>query len=121
MRFLSLGNDNPMEKRQTRRIDRELTPDEEKQLKLDQERIAQELPDLIERNQMYRDARSELTLSGELRRAVHASELSLARIAAEAGTTPLQLDEFLTGEATLPSDAIDRLAALLGYELSRAK
>ena len=110
-----------MEKRQTRRTQRELTPDEEKQLKLDQKQIGAELPDLIARNQMYNNARSEPTLSGEIRRAIHTSELSIARIACEAGITPLQLDEFLAGEATLPSDAIDRLTALLGYELSRAR
>lgn len=104
-----------------RRTQRELTSDEEKQLKVDQEQIGDELPDLIARNQMYKNARIEPTLSGEIRRAIHASELSIARIADEAGITPLQLDEFLTGEATLPSDAIDRLAALLGYELSRAR
>jgi transcriptional regulator with XRE-family HTH domain len=63
------------------------------------------------------DAAKETTLSGELRRAVHASELSLSKIAANAGITAVMLDEFLTGERSLPSDVLDRLAQVLGYEL----
>jgi len=31
------------------------------------------------------------------------------------------LDEFLTGERTLRSDVIDRLAGALGYELNRVQ
>ena len=58
---------------------------------------------------------------GQLRRALHASELSLSAIAAGAGITPLLLDEFLTGERTLRSDVIDRLANVLGCQLSQAR
>ena len=85
------------------------------------QQIAQELPDLQARDQMRNEAQSETTLSGELRRAIHASELSLAEIAARVGITPLVLDEFLTGERTLRSDVIDRLAGVLGYELNRVQ
>ena len=98
----------------------ELTPEQQARLVEARRRVERELPELIVQGQALRKAAHEPTLSGELRRAIHASELSLARIADEAGITPLQLDEFLTSDATLPSDAIDRLAALLGYELSRA-
>ena len=73
------------------------------------------------RDQMRKEAREEATLSGELRRAVHASELSLSVIAARAGITPLMLDDFLTGERTLRSDVIDRLANLLGRQLTRTE
>jgi len=55
-----------------------------------------------------------------LRRAVHASELSLSAIATQAGITPLLLDEFLTGERTLRSDVMDRLAGALGCQLTEA-
>lgn len=106
---------------QSRRIMVELTPEQQARLAEARRQVERELPDLVTQGRALRKAADEPTLSGELRRALHASELSLARIANEAGITPLQLDEFLTGEATLPSDAIDRLAALLGYELSRAK
>ena len=85
------------------------------------QQIAQDLPDLQARDQMRNEARNETTLSGELRRAIHTSELSLAEIAARVGITPLVLDEFLTGERTLRSDVIDRLAGVLGCELNRVQ
>ncbi len=71
------------------------------------------------RDQMRKDARDERTLSGELRRAIHASDLSLAELAARAAITPAMLDDFLTGERTLRSDVMDRLASVLGYELDQ--
>ena len=67
---------------------------------------------------MRKDARDEATLSGELRRGVHASDLPLSAIAADVGVPPVVLDDFLTGERTLRSDVMDRLARVLGYELA---
>ena len=58
----------------------------------------------------------EPTLSGELRRAIHASDLDLAIIASHSGIAPIMLDEFLTGERTLRSDVLDRLAKVLGFK-----
>lgn len=81
--------------------------------------LASELPELTSRDQMRKEAGDEPTLSGELRRAIHASELSLAEIAALAKVQVLALDEFLTGERTLRSDVLDRLAASLGLMVSR--
>lgn len=104
----------------SKRLARELTPAEKERVARYREQIAQELPDLVARDQMRKDAREEETLSGELRRAVHASELSLAEIAMRAGITPILLDDFLTGERTLRSDVLDRLANVLGCELTRA-
>lgn len=66
-------------------------------------------------------ANDEATLSGELRRAIHASDLSLAEIATRVNITAVMLDDFLTGERTLRSDILDRLADVLGYELPIAK
>ena len=106
-----------MDKRQAKRVSRELTPAEEARLAAYREQIARELPDLVARDQMRKDAREESTLSSELRRAVHESAWSLAEIAARAGITPVVLDDFLTGERTLRSDVIDRLTSLLGCEL----
>jgi hypothetical protein len=62
----------------TKRISRELTDAEKRRLTQAREQIRQELPDLVARDQMRKDARDEAALSGELRRAIHASELSLA-------------------------------------------
>jgi len=108
-----------MEKREARRITRELTPAEQERLKQYRGQIASELPDLIARDRMRKEALEETTLSGELRRSIHASHLALSAIAAQAGVTSLMLDEFLTGERTLRSDVMDRLAKVLGYELHR--
>lgn len=110
-----------MLKRQAKRITRPLTPAEERRLGEYREQIDKELPELQARDQMRKDAREENTLSGELRRAIHESEMSLAEIATRAGITPIMLDDFLTGERTLRSDVIDRLTIALGCELCRAE
>ncbi len=110
-----------MQKRQPRRITRKLTRQELKRLKASREQIARELPELIKLDQRRKEASEEATLSGELRRAVHGSGLSLSKIAARVRITPLLLDDFLSGERTLRSDVMDRLAEVLGYELSRSR
>lgn len=104
---------------QARRVRRELTPEEQDRLCRYREQIASELPDLVERDRMRKEAREEATLSGELRRTIQGSPLSLSTIAQRAGISPLVLDEFLTGERTLRSDVLDRLASILGYVLQR--
>jgi hypothetical protein len=108
-----------MSANQAKRITRELTPEEQARLHRQRELIAEELPDLIQRDRMRKEAQEEPTLSGELRRAVHASELSLSSIASQAGIAPIMLDEFLTGERTLRSDVLDRLANALGFRLQK--
>ena len=110
-----------MEERQARRITRELSATEQQRLRRQRGQIAEEVPELVARDQMRKEASQEATLSGQLRRAVHASDLPFSEIAAQAGITPLLLDEFLTGERTLRSDVIDRLAGVLGCELSRSR
>jgi transcriptional regulator with XRE-family HTH domain len=98
-----------------------LTPEEQSRLRQYREQIASELPELAERDQMRKEAREEATLSGELRRAVHGSPLPLQTLAERAGISPLALDDFLTGERTLRSDVLDRLAGVLGYVLQPTK
>lgn len=107
-----------MKNRKARRITRRLTPQQRANLERNRRRIAAELPDLAVRDQMRKEASAESTLSGELRRAIHASSSSLADLAAQAGIPPLALDEFLTGERTLRSDVLDRLTRSLGLVLS---
>ena len=109
-----------MSETQIRRATRTLTEAEQTRLRQQRALIADELPDLVLRDQLRKDARDEATLSGELRRAVNNSEHSLAEIAQRCGVTPLLLDDFLTGERTLRSDVLDRLVRVLGYELQRA-
>jgi hypothetical protein len=97
-----------------------LLPDEQARLAELRADMAAELPDLVARNHLRHEAAAEATLSGELRRAVHASTTPLAALAQQVGVTPLVLDEFLTGERTLRSDVLDRLAQALGYQLQKA-
>ncbi|MGA2497598.1 MAG: hypothetical protein ABSH20_07640 [Tepidisphaeraceae bacterium] len=108
-----------MKNMKPRRITRALTPQQLAALQRSRRQIANELPDLIVSDQMRKEASDEPTLSGELRRAIHSSQRPLTEIAARAGVPLLALDEFLTGERTLRSDVLDRLATSLGFELSR--
>jgi transcriptional regulator with XRE-family HTH domain len=104
-----------MQKPKIKRVTRKLSKAELKRLKQHREQVADELPELIERDRMRREARDEGTLSGELRRAVHGSPLSLSAIALRVGISVAALDDFLTGERTLRSDTLDRLADAVGF------
>lgn len=106
-----------MDVNQIKRVTRTLTEQEQERLQKNRDRIADELPDLQVRDQMRKEAREEATVSGELRRAVHASGKSIDEISSQVGISPVALDEFLTGERTLRSDILDRLAQVLGYQL----
>lgn len=94
-------------------------PEEQERLDELREQVATELPELIEKGSQLAAAAQERTLSGELRRAIHSSRIPLTRVARDIGVTPLDLDRFLTAESILPSDAIDRLADVFGYSLTR--
>src|SRR5258708_36474826 len=84
------------------------------QLRRDREKIAAELPELLERGQRLDEAASENSLSGHLRRAIHRSGRPLKKIAAEVGLDVFVLCDFLEGKATLRSDVLDRLAQAVG-------
>jgi hypothetical protein len=96
-----------------RQIHARFSPAQKRRVKKARKLIAQELPDLIRRNQMRHDARKEKTFSGALRRAIHRFPRSPMKIAAKAGIAWTELASFLTGETTMPSDAIDRLVKVL--------
>src|SRR5438552_13077564 len=80
------------------------------QLRRDREKIATELPELIERGRLLDEAAAENSLCGHLRRAIHRSGRPLKKIAAEAGLDAFVLCDFLEGTRTLRSDVLDRLA-----------
>ena len=101
------------------RISRELTVEQRQRLEHQQQQIAAELPDLAARDQLRNEAREETTLSGELRRAVHSSQLSLTTMAERMGIEPLLLDDILTGDLTPRSDVMDRLASILEFQRHR--
>lgn len=106
-----------MTKREARRIHREFTPEERARWEQARDEAERELPDLLDRAKRRADALAEPTMSGQLRRAIKASELGLRDIAEEIGTSPVELSAFMCGDQPLSSDVLDSLAALLGYEL----
>jgi len=106
-----------MKNRKPQQARRTITAKHRAQIQRHRLQIARELPDLIDRNQMRKEALDEPTLSGELRRAINSTALPIAAIAARAEITPIMLDEFLTGERTLRSDVLDRLAKDLALVL----
>ncbi len=117
----NLDTEADMNERQPRRTTRELTAAEQVRLQQLRDQIAAELPEMTARDQLRKEARAEATPSGDLRRTIHSSPLSLSAIARQARIDPIMLDEFLTGERTLRSDVMDRLAAILGYDLTPAR
>src|SRR5438445_10920745 len=90
----------------TKRIPGELL----EQLRRDREKIATELPELIERGRRLDEAAAENSLCGHIRRAIHRSGRPLKTIAAEVGLDVFVLCDFLEGTRTLRSDVLDRLA-----------
>jgi hypothetical protein len=110
-----------MEKRKAKRVHPKRSPISKRQMDTWREQIAEEMPDLIRRNKLADDAMKEKTLSGRLRRAINEFPLSPMKIAERSEITWTDLDDFLTGENTLPSDAIDRLVKVLKLKLPTSK
>jgi hypothetical protein len=110
-----------MEKRKAKRICLKERPVSKRQLEKWRAQIADELPDLVRRDRLADEAMKEKTFSGRLRRAINAFPQSPTKIAENAGITCDDLDDFLTGEKTLPSDAIDRLVKVLKLKLPAVK
>lgn len=107
--------------RMRRRIHGTLTPAQQRRLDKARVQAAEELPDLIRRNQMRFEARKKKSLSGLLRRAIHQFPLSPMKIAEQADIAWADLSDFLTGEKTLPSDAIDRSVKAVKLKLPAVK
>jgi hypothetical protein len=93
---------------------RKIDPELLEQLRRDREKIAAELPELIERRKLLEEAATENSISGHLRDAIHRSGKPLRKIAAEAGLDVFALCDFLEGTRTLRSDVLDRLAQAVG-------
>jgi hypothetical protein len=93
---------------------RKIDPELLEQLRRDREKIAGELPELLERGKRLEEAATENSISGHLRDAIHRSGRPLRKIAAEAGIDALALCDFLEGTRTLRSDVLDRLAQAVG-------
>jgi hypothetical protein len=94
-----------------------IPPELAEQLRRDREKIAAELPELLERGVRLDEAAAENSLSGHLRRALHHSGRPLKAVAAEVGIDVFLLCDFLEGTATLRSDVLDRLAQAVGAKI----
>jgi hypothetical protein len=97
---------------------RNIPEDLVEQLRRDREKIAAELPELLERGQRLDEAASENSISGHLRRAIHGSRRPLKTVAAEVGIDVFVLCDFLEGTRTLRSDVLDRLAQAVGATIN---
>jgi hypothetical protein len=95
-----------------------ISPELMRQLEQDRQAIARELPELQVRNARMCKAAAEETLSGHLRRAIHASARPIRAIADESGIDSDTLCDFLEGTQTLPSDVLDRLTQAVGVAVS---
>ena len=60
------------------------------------------------------------TITEQLRAAVKASGRSLCSICEEAGTAPIGLSRLMRGQRTVTLETVDKLAPVLGLELSYA-
>ena len=98
-----------------------LTPEQQARLQRQRELIAAEQPQLQAKLERIHEARQEPSLSGQLRQAIHHSGRLISQIADDAGITLQQLSDFLTGDRTLRSDILDRLAAIVGVSLAVAE
>jgi len=104
----------------TQRVIHKFSSEEERRYQSLRAQIAQELPDLVARGRLADEAAVEKTVSGALRRAIHLSPLTIDELGKLAAIDGTWIDEFLTGERTLRSDVLDRLAAALGFDFPPA-
>lgn len=97
-----------------------LTPEESARLRSFANAIEIERPEIDQRLARMRAAAAEPTFSGQLRRAIHAihqQEMFLPTLLERAQVRWEELEPFLLGESSLPSDIIDRLVETLQLEL----
>lgn len=102
----------------TTRSSRTVPPDLLEQMRVDRDSIAGELPEAVQRAERLREAAAENTLSGHLRQAVHQSRRALDAIAADAGIPVELLCDWLSGDRTLRSDVLDRVAQAVGADIT---
>jgi hypothetical protein len=105
-----------MSEQRPRRIYYKFTPEERARWEEARDAALALRPHLADKARRLRDAAGEATFSGALRTAIHEHPKPLPVIASEAGLDINHLDEFLTGDRTLRSDAIDRLTRVLEFQ-----
>ncbi len=103
---------------QSNRVIVELTPEQEERLRQAQEDEEQCREQTIETGHRLKSAAEEQTVSGALRRAVHAhAGPGVTVLARKTGIPREALNAFLEASGTLSSEQIDRLAAEIDCQL----
>jgi len=92
-----------------------MTPELRERWQLAVRETEAELPELLGMGERLYEAACEDTLSGHLRRAIHRSRHRLEAIAESAGIAVEDLNLFLSGERTLRSDVLDRIALAVDF------
>lgn len=100
--------------------DRSLSAEEAARYRELRSQIESEKNEIFARRDAQELAEQEPGFSGDLRRAITAARLSSHELAGKLGIDVQLLEDFRAGEATLPSDVIARLVALLGLCLTTA-
>jgi hypothetical protein len=77
-----------------------------------------EKPPIFARREAQEQAEREPGFSGDLRRAITAARRPSHELAADLGIDVRLLENFRAGDATLPSNVVDRLVATLGLRLT---
>lgn len=98
--------------------DSRISPELMLRIQQDQQAVANELPELRDRDARMYLAAAEDTLCGHLRRAVHASPRPLRDLARDSGIDSDLLCDFLEGTQTLQSDVLDRLMQAAGIAVT---
>jgi DNA-binding phage protein len=93
-------------------------PDLLEKLHAERGAIAAEFPEAAERAERLREAAAENTVSGHVRGAVHRSQRPLDTIARDVGITAELLCDWLSGDRTLRSDVLDRVAQAVGANIA---
>lgn len=87
-------------------------------LKQERKLVFSELPAAAWRAERLREAAAETTISGHLRKAIHESRRRMDSIARDAGISVESLCDWLSGDRTLRSDVVDRLAQAVGADVA---
>ena len=104
--------------RKARLIHTEFTPEERDRWQRAVEEEQKARADNLARLPRLQAALEEDNISGQLRRAIVAGSVTLPQLASRAAVLVEALDDFMVGDAPLDSDALARVAAVLGYELT---
>ncbi len=99
------------------RVMLEYTPEQQADWEAARDQAMAEKPEIIAQFHRMQAAEAEDTFSGRLRRAIRASGRDTKSLAEEIHVDWRLLDDFRCGDATLPSDVIDRLIAALELRL----